>query len=302
MNSFSPVPPNLIDQFSELHDGYPVEFESEDTPDALEDVCRGEGALMDFPDSWRIDPSDWANAARENDDRQTWPVNYIDRFTVQSPTHECTCHSDSTATLCARNAQRAVKYPEGPKAGYRYQESGEYGSVWPSPLSVYAEANPGQWGGANIRTVLGINMRRGYLPDKTQPKDYGFKHYLQGTAGRGNNNNSSGPFVRTSQFPSGWQETAKLMRAKEVIIPGSWEEAVCCVLNGRCVCVGRNGHAIPWAFGKFDSRGNLAALGYVDSYDVIRYDSLSTVRSAWRGSYCIVSVTTPDDWSNPAGS
>jgi hypothetical protein len=191
-----------------------------------------------------------------------------------------------------------VSYADGPKSGFKYEESALFDSVFPSVLSVYAEANPGQWGGASIRQVLGINTRRGYLPDKIQPRDYGFKHYLQGTAGRGNSNQSSGPFVRTSQFPDGWQETSKLMRAKEVIFPESWEQAVCCVIKSRCVCVGRNGHAIPWAIWNPQQQ----AMGYVDSYDVIRWDSLSTVRSAWRGSYCIVSVTTPDDWKNPAGN
>jgi len=41
-------------------------------------------------------------------------------------------------------------------------------------------------------------------------------------------------------------------------------------------------------------------LAYPDSYDVIRYDSERTARGAWDGSFCIVSVTEPADWSNPA--
>jgi len=42
-------------------------------------------------------------------------------------------------------------------------------------------------------------------------------------------------------------------------------------------------------------------MGYVDSYDVIRYDSLRTVKSAWQGSFSIASVSVPDDWSKPGG-
>lgn len=293
MSAFDPVDPALVDVILPPS-GYPVELAAEDTRDVLFDVCGS--ASRDFPQSLWIEPKDWADKARENDKYRTWPVNYIDRFTNQNPTHECTCHSLRTNFEGARNRQLAAIFAEGPKKGFRYPESAELNSVWVSPLSVYAEANPRQWGGANVRQVMEIACRRGMLPEKIQPRDYGFKHTLQGTTGAGNSNQSNGPWVPVSRFPEGWQETAKNFRPLEVIFPQSWEQAVCLVLHGMFVSVGRNGHAIPW--GKFNIAEGVMA--YPDSYDVVRYDSLRTVKSAWQGSFAIASVTAPDDWTKPA--
>lgn len=295
IDSFSPIPPDLIDvRLPEPHDGYPVELAAEDTPDALRDVCGA--ASREFPDSLWIEPKDWPDKARDNDKYHTWPMNYIDRYTNQNPTHECTCHSLRANLEAARNRQRGIIYPDGPKKAYRYDESTK-GSVWLSPLSVYAEANPRQWGGANVRQVLEIAVRRGMLPEKIQPHEYGFKHAMQGTTGQGGLNQSSGDWLAVSRFPEGWQETAKWFRPLEVIFPSSWEQAVCLVLHGYAVSVGRSGHAIPWCQWNAAS----GAMAYPDSYDVTRYDSAGTVRSAWGGSFAIATVTAPDNWLEPAG-
>jgi hypothetical protein len=301
MSSFDPIDPALIDTPSpeialspDGHPGYTPEMEAEDTTDAIRDVCGA--ASRDFPDSMWIEPSDWADASRDNDANKTWGLNYIDRYTNQNPTHECTCHSLSRGIESCLNRQRAVIFPDGPKKDFRYEESAQFGSVWLSPLSVYAEANPRQWGGANVRQVMEIACRRGMLPEKIQPRDYGFKHQLQGTTGRGGKNQSSGDWVSVSRFPDGWQETAKQFKPLEVIFPESWEQAVCLVLHGYLVCVGRSGHAIPWAMWNHSQQ----VMAYPDSYDVTRYDSKRVVQSAWRGSFAIASVTTPDDWLQPA--
>lgn len=295
MSSFDRIDPKLIDVFPNEHDGYPDNLAAEDTPDVLRDVCGS--ASREFPRALWIEPRDWADAARDNDKYGTWPINYIDRYTNQNPTHECTCHSLSRCAEGARNRQRGVSYPDGPKKGFRYPESAEFGSVWLSPLSVYAEANPRQWGGANVRQTMEIACRRGMLPETIQPHDYGFRHSLHGTTGQGNSNQASGRWTPVSQFPEGWKETAAWFRPLEVIFPASWEQAVCLVLHGMLVGVGRNGHAVPWA--KWHARDQVMA--YPDSYDVTRYDSLRTVKSAWRGSFAIASMTSPDDWSKPAG-
>jgi hypothetical protein len=181
--------------------------------------------------------------------------------------------------------------------GHRYRESGEFGSVWLSPLSIYAEANPRQWGGANVRRVLEIAARRGMLPETIQPRDYGFRHAIQGTTGAGGVNQSRGAWLPLSRFPDGWEETARWFRPLEVIFPESYEQAVCLVLHGMVVSVGRNGHAVPWA--RWNARER--AMAYPDSYDIIRYDSERTARMAWQGSFAIATMTIPDDWSRPAG-
>lgn len=296
MNSFDQIDPALIDVvLPEDEQGYPADLAAEDTPDVLWDVCGS--ASRSFPQSLWIEPSDWADKARENDKNKTWPMNFVDRYTNQQPTHECTCHSLRTNFEAARNRQRSVIYPDGPKKGFRYPESGEVGSVWVSPLSVYAEANPRQWGGANVRQVMEIACRRGMLPEKIQPHDYGFEHALQGTTGKGGLNQSSGSWVAVRNFPSGWEETAQWFKPIEVIFPGSWEEAVCLVLNGYVVSVGRDGHAVPWCQWLPDQQ----AMAYPDSYDVTRYDSLRTIKRAWSGAFAIATVTVPNDWMKPAG-
>jgi hypothetical protein len=295
MNSFAPIDPKLIDVVLPEHDGYPEHLAAQDTPDALRAACGD--AAREFPDSLWIEPKDWADRARDNDKHHAWPINYIDRYTNQNPTHECTTHSLTRCIEGCWNRQRGVIFPEGPKKGFRYPESAEYGSVWFSVLSVYAEANPQQWGGANVRQVLEIAARRGILPDKLQPREYGFKHTLHGTAGAGNNNQSNGPWVSVSRFPEGWKDTAKHFRPLEVIFPESWEQAVCLVLHGMFVGVGRSGHAIPWGQWMPDRQ----VMAYPDSYDVTRYDSLRVVQSAWRGAFAIATMTTPDDWLKPAG-
>lgn len=289
------IDPRLVDVFPAEHDGYPADLAAEDTTDALRDACGD--ASRDFPASLWIEPSEWAERAAENDRHGLWALNFIDRFTNQTPTHECTCHSLRANLEAARNRARGMLFPVGPKKDQRYPESAIAGSVWLSPLSVYAEANPGQWGGANVRQVLEIAVRRGMLPDLTQPADYGFRHAIYGTSGKGNTNQSGGRWLSVGQFPEGWQETARWFRPLEVIFPQSYEEAVCCVLHGLVVSVGRNGHAVPWAKWVHDER----LMAYPDSYDIVRYDSERTARSAWRGSFAIATVTLPDDWSRPAG-
>lgn len=295
LDSFAPIDKNMIDVVFPMHDGYPEAFEAEDTRENLMQAAGD--SSREFPEEWWVEPRDWAEFAREHDRTQSWPMNRIDRFTNQSPTHECTTHSLTRLAEAARNFQIGVKYA-GPKRDERYDESAQFGSVWFSALSVYIEANPGQWGGAGIRQVLEIACRRGFLPDKIQPRDYGFEHSLHGTAGKGNTNQSSGPWVKLSRLPEGWQRTAALFKPQEVVFPESFEQAVCCVLH-RGVGVGRKGHAIPWMQLIFEGN-NLKAAAYPDSYDVIRYDSVQLMKSAWRGCFSIATMTAPNDWNDPA--
>ena len=295
MTPVDDIDPRLIDHFPLEHDGYPDELAAEDTTDALRDACGD--ASREFPESLWIEPEHWDDAAADLDRANGWGMNFIDRFTNQNPSHECTCHSLRANVEAARNRARGVSYPDGPTKGRRYPESAVYGSVWLSPLSVYAEANPRRWGGANVRAVLEIACRRGMLPDRIQPAEYGFRHTLPGTSGQGNENQSGDSWVSLRRFPEGWEETAKHFRPLEVIFPDSYEQAVCCVLRGLVVSVGRRGHAVPWARWIPGKR----LLAYPDSYDLVRYDSEKTARSAWRGSFAVATVTLPDSWSRPAG-
>ena len=279
MDTFSPIDPKLIDVVT------PFDGHLPDEAGAVWIAC-GDAARA-FPQALWIDPKDWADKARENDQLNNWGINYLDRFTNQSPTHECTCHALRAVAEGAANRQQGIKVGP-PVAGQRLPPAR---SIWYSCLSVYAEANPRQRGGASTRGVMDIAVRRGMLPDRIQPREYNFRHVLTGTAGRGGINQSSGPWIPLSQFPSGWQATAAQHRPLEVIIPTTWQQVVCLLLHGWLVGHGREGHAVPLAFWNQTSQ----VAGYVDSYDVIRYDSPARIRAGLVSAYCITSMTIPPE-------
>lgn len=298
----SKIDPKLLDVVLPEHDGYPDELAAQDTRDVLMSAASAGGVtIVDFPKHMYVPRKDWAEVARMAEKNRTRALDFLDRFTNQNPSHECTTHAGQAVFTSARN--RARRMAIGPPVAHKIkEESRKSASVYISPLSVYAEANPRRWGGAMVREILEISGRRGWLPDRIQPRDWSFKHTLQGTSGEGNECQSGGGWVSLSQFPDGWEETAKHFRPLEVIFPKDLEELVCCILGGPegmglGVAVGRKGHSIPYMFLDPDDM----VIGYADSYNVIRYDSLSLASSAVGGSYCIVSTTVPDDWSRPAG-
>lgn len=273
---------SLIDVEYDSNTGYPSHLAARDTPENLEMM-----GARDFPDSLWIDPKDWKDAARDNDKYKLWAEDIRNRFTMQAPTHECTSHALAQCFEGAWNQQR----------------KGKGDPVCVSQISIYAEANPGQWGGAGCQQVLGIALRRGFLPEPIWGQEDKFWHTLHGTAGKGNDNNSSGRWTAVRDFPDGWQETAMLLRPLEVINPRSIEQMVCLLLHGRLIGVGRSGHSIPYNKVAWEGGGSNPMKGlhapYPDSYNVIRYDSTRMMRSAVGGSYCIWSTTTPDDWDDP---
>jgi hypothetical protein len=297
------IDPSLIDVVLPWESGYSEAMAEEDSRDALCAAVTEAGAVVtDFPDSWLIDPKDWPDASNECDKYRTWPADFIDRFTNQGSgnggysTHECTSHGFVRNFESARNRARQLAIgPPVPRQ--RLESSAKSASVWFSCLSVYSEANPRQWGGANVRQILSIAAKRGVIPDKTQPRDWGFKHQLQGTCGAGGINQSRGSWVSVSDFPAGWEETAKHFKPVEFIFPETFEQTVSLVLRGIAVTVGRSGHCVCYDRWMADDQ----VMRYPDSYDVFRYDSASTVRRTVGGSYAIVSVTTPDDWEHPTG-
>jgi len=274
----------LLDYVHKVDTGY-TGFEKEDTTENF-----AAAGFVDFPDQYWIEPKDWEDKARENDKYGTWPEDYSNRFTNQSPTHECTCHCLVQCCEIAWNKQRQSKVD----------------AVWFSALGgTYEEANPRIRGGASVRGVLKIAMRRGMVPEHDGPAGKGtqaakFKFTRAGTMGKGNATQSKGEWLAFTKYPSDYENTSRHFRPIEVINIASWEQHFCLLLHGIAVGNGRSGHSIPHVRavkrdGKWYSR-------YKDSYDVFRYDSISAVRSGVNAAYGIASFTRPDDWSKPAGS
>jgi hypothetical protein len=285
----------LIDVFPAEHDGYPDDLAKADTPSELFGSCGD--AARSFPDSLWVEEKDRKALAEECERNKTFGVHFLDRYTAQGSSHECSAHAVIRSCEAAWNRQRSLIYADGPKKNERYEES-KLGSVWLSPLSVYAAANPRQWGGSNIQHCLRIAQERGVLPDRTQPRDYGFRHAMQGSAGgREYADQSIGPWLPVSRFPEGWKETAKHFRPLEVIIIENWEQGLCCLLAGYVIAYGRRGHAVPVAH--WDHKQNVFM--YVDSYVRRLYDSFSTFKSACQGAVAVATMSMPDSWEKPAG-
>lgn len=286
------------------HWGYPEELAKLDTPEAMRDAF-GDTAV-DFPSNLYIPQNEWRDRADFNDKNGLWAGNFIDRFTNQANTHECTSHALRCVAEACWNRQRRIGLG-GPVAGQRLPISADSASVWLSCLSIYSQANPGEWGGANCQQVCEIAVSRGFLPDMIQPKEYGFKHTMHGTRGRGGINQSG----NAPEYPSwsgndfrrkpshwtdaNWRETAKHFRPLECVYPRNTEEFVCCLLHGYAIGIGRSGHSVPIIGIKYS--GNSMTFPYYDSYDRTLYDS----RAYYSGAYCILSMTSPDDWNKPAG-
>jgi hypothetical protein len=302
------IDPKLIDVTLPNHDGYPDELAREDTRDTLMSAAADVGmTIVPFPAHFAIPRRDWLEVQKMGERNRTRPIDFLDRFTNQNPTHECTGHAAQAVFSMARNRQRRIAC--GPPVAHQMPTI-QSASVWLSVNSVYAEANPRERGGANVRQVLEITGRRGWLPDLIQPRPWQFRHAMQGTAGAGNICQSkgswpgwkNGDFIRkpTTWQDGDWKETAKHFRPLEVVFPRTVEEAICLLLGGPEAMgiplgVGGRGHSIPYAFVDVANE----VIGYPDSYNVIRYDSFRNARMG--GIYGIVSVTTPDDWNEPAG-
>lgn len=304
-----PIDQSLLDVVLPEGSGYPEDLAKGDTREVLSDVCQASGIIVtEFPSSMWIDRKDWAERAAFLKENKMRAIDYLDRFTNQGSgtnplngrrgysTHECTCHSLRACMEACWNRQRRISL-EGPTSDRRTLATANSHSVWLSPLSVYAIANPRQWGGASIRGVVKIAGERGMLPETIQPRDYKFKHTLHGTCGGGNYRQSSGEWVRLRDFPDGCEETSMNFRPLEVIFPDDAEQLVCLILNSHMVGVGRSGHAVPLGEWHDDDE----AAGYPDSYNVMRYDSFRKMRGYAGGAFAIVSCTQPDDYDNPAG-
>ena len=293
---------DLVDVVLPHHDGYPEHLAKLDTEEA---VCSSFGSTnRSFPESLWIEPSERRERARQNDELGLWAGNFIDRFTNQSPTHECTTHAFRVIAEACRNRQRRIALG-GPVAGQRLPISAKSASVWLSCISVYAEANPRQRGGANVQQICRIACERGVLPDKIQPRPYKFRHTMAGTCGKGGINQSKGPWPgwsgNTFRNPpaewedDNWRETAEWFKPLECVYIRNEDEFDCLLLNGYPISIGRKGHSVPVVGIKYE--GNRKLYPYFDSYDVIRFDS----KAYYSGAYTILTMMTPDDWDKPAG-
>lgn len=274
-----PIPDDLIDVTFDKFDGMLDVGYSE------EELCAA--GASPFPDKFRIPRSEWDDRIREHEKFQSSADFYGSHFTHQGKSHECTAHAATQVFEVAWNRQFA----------------GTSHAVWFSPLALYTRLTGGrQWGGSMVSAALRLMMSEGLLPEHDGPggqndQQKRFKHTVHQTSGRSESHWPTKGWIRPSDLPEGWQETAKHFVALEAFtIPSGDREAhASCLLQGWALGNGREGHAIPHKVLCKRDRDYLSK--YRDSYNVWRFDS----ERLWGGGYCIRAVTHPADASRPAG-
>ena len=263
------IDPKLID----------VEFKFDGLKDdATEDQLLQAGAKR-FPESLLIDRSEWDDRIEELDKQKQWAEDYSGRHSNQSNSHECVSHAS------VNNAQIA----------WNRQYNGMDHDVWFSPLALYTRVTGGsRWGGSNVLSTMREMMANGLIPDHDGPAGKNsqqklFDHTLHETSGRTEDWWPTSGWVRPSELPDGWKETAKHFRPLEVYtIPhGSREAHASALLRGWCCTNGRSGHSI--AHVKLAKEGGRYLSRYKDSYGPgsFRYDS----ERMWGGGFVIRSMT-----------
>lgn len=271
----------LLDFVHPEETGYSEDVSKHDGIEAFADA-----GFIDFPSELYVDPKDYDKFAEERDATKTWALDFSNRFTNQSPTHECTTHA----------------FIQGFECTYNMQLGGLFYPVWVSPLSLYSEANPRVRGGAIVKEIARIALRRGVLPEYNGPNGQGtqrqfFKHTLNCSAG--NSDRDGGPWVALRNFPEGWESTAACFMPDKIINIRYWEEHMSLLFRGYCVPNGRSGHSIPHM--RAVKQGGNWYSCYKDSYDILRYDSIRNVRNGVGSAYCIMSVKRPVAPDRPCG-
>ena len=244
-----------------------------------EQEMLGAGAKP-FPDSMRIPRSEWRDRIQEHEQNHSSADFYSGRFTAQKNSHECVAHAAHQAFMIARNRQH----------------NGLEQDVWFSPLALYTRITNGRrWGGSSVTDSMYEMIEHGMIPDHDGPGGNNsqtklFLHTLHETSGRTENWWPTSGWVRPSELPDGWKNTAKHFRALEVFTVPDREAHASCLLHGLCVVNGRLGHSVPHVKMVFDNNRFLSC--YKDSYRIYRYDS----ERLWdSGGYVIRSTTTSEN-------
>lgn len=255
-------------------------------PPESEMLARG---AVRFPESLLIPRGEWDNWISQNDANKSAAIDYSARYTHQGDSHECVCHASTQSFEVAYNRQFA---------GTRH-------AVYFSPLALYTRITGGrQWGGSNVMDAVEELMNRGALPECDGPEWLGgkggqakkFKVTVHQTAGRDEAQWATHGWIRESQFPAGWEQTARHFRVLEAWTIPDEQAHASALLRGYCVVNGRNGHSIPHVqLVKSDGR---YLSKYRDSYNRDLFDS----ERLWGGGYAIAAVTSPDDPQKPAGA
>lgn len=258
-------------------------------PDGYSESELYAAGAVNFPDALRIPRGEWDDRIKEQDENKSSALDFSARFTHQGSSHECVCHAATQSFEIAYNRQFA---------GLKY-------AVFFSPVALYTRITGGrQMGGSNVNDSLRELMSRGAIPEHDGPEWLGgkggqvkrFKVTVHQTSGRSEEHWPTKGWIRESQFPEGWEQTARHFRVLEAYYIPDKEAHFSALLHGWCVVNGRSGHSIPHV--KAVKSGAKYLSKYRDSYTRDLFDS----EGQTGGGFAIVAVNSPEDPKKPAGA
>ena len=120
-----------------------------------------------------------------------------------------------------------------------------------SAMSMYKQIGSSPSSGANVGTCVKRMHDTGFLPLDTAENKQRFKHTMSHTNFR-------------QSWPSGWQETAAMLKGIEGYECESVNAMVTALFRNMCVIVGRAGHSILYLDPVYD--GSTLFIDYVNSW------------------------------------
>lgn len=231
-----------------------------------------------FRSEWLIDRKDWRDWYEQNEAASVSLKRYNLKINNQNPESSCVCNAAETCFRSIWARQLGVKW-----------------SIDLSPMSLYARICSSRHSGSYMVDALNEAKENGFLPESTEKNKRLFRHTLH----------QNTPWIRESQLPSGWQQTAKHFRPLEWYrLPDDRDAFGSALLQGMPICYGRDGHSIA-AMDLIWDNGRWLAV-YAQSYGTetgdegYQYDS----ERMWEtdGAWCLRAVTLPDDPAKPAGN
>lgn len=234
----------------------------------------------EFSADWLINEKDWRDVYEAKVKTNDFLVRYNLKINDQNPESSCVCNAAETCIRVIYTRQLGTKW-----------------SIDFSPMSLYTRICSSRHSGSYMVDALNESKLNGILPERTEKNEKLFRHMLH----------QNTPWIRESQLPAGWQQTAKHFRPLEWHrLPKDDRAFMSALLQGMPICYGRDGHSIA-ALDPYWDEGNRRWLAkYAQSYGTetgdngYQYDT----RRMWEtdGAWCLRAMTVPDDPAKPAGS
>jgi len=231
----------------------------------------------DFP---LLPERQWQGAIEKIDAGGAWLESLLVEIKNQGQEGSCT----SNATTAGHQCIQAKQY-------------GKKNVIVMSAMSLYKRVARSASSGSMLSDNLDELNERGALPQNTAANKTRFEHTFPATG-------------FSTQYPSGWEKTAKLFVSVEAFVLQSLAELVTACVNGFPIVVGRQGHSIlyvrpVWRNGQvnfmyansWDYDWGFAAGGFPGGFGL---DSLGVVKQSAGWAFALRAVMSPQQASSLA--